>query len=76
MRCPGSSRRKASTDPRDDSARSTPAGLLSPDAFVKETLEPKPVDLHRSLSDSFQELNKRMRVRPDTVLVDADEIEE
>ncbi len=46
------------------------------DAFLKCRLKLKPSDLHRQFSESFQELNKRTHVRPDTVLTDADEIEE
>lgn len=46
------------------------------DAFLKDTLKLKPDDLHHQFSESFQELNKRTHVRPDTVLSDADEIEE
>lgn len=46
------------------------------DAFLKETLKLRPSNLHRQFSKSFQELNKRTHVRPDTVLAEADEIEE
>jgi hypothetical protein len=45
------------------------------DAFLKDTLKLKPGDLHRQFSESFQDLNKRTHVRPDTVLTDAEEIE-
>jgi Predicted pPIWI-associating nuclease len=46
------------------------------DAFLKDTLKLNPSDLHREFSESFQELNKRTHVRPDTHLTAADDIEE
>ena len=46
------------------------------DAFLRSTLKLRPGDLHREFSESFQELNKRTHVRPDTVLTDSDEFEE
>jgi hypothetical protein len=39
-------------------------------------LKIKPEDLHRGFSEAFQELNKQTHIRPDTILGDADEIEE
>jgi hypothetical protein len=45
------------------------------DVFLRNTLKLKPNDLHREFSESFQELNKRTHVRPDTVLTDPHEIE-
>jgi Predicted pPIWI-associating nuclease len=46
------------------------------DAFLRDTLKLNPSDLHSQFSKSFEELNKRTHVRPDTVLTDADEVEE
>jgi hypothetical protein len=47
-----------------------------PDSFLKEKLKLDPRHLHADFGNAFQELNKRVHVRPDTVLSDADEIEE
>jgi len=46
------------------------------DAFLKDKLKLNPKNLHREFSNSFQQLNKRTHVRPDTVLADPDKIEE
>lgn len=46
------------------------------DEFLAGRLKIDPDELHSGFSDSFQELNKRTHIRPDTVLSDENEIEE
>jgi hypothetical protein len=76
MRCPWFKQDKERGGPtRRQRALFTCRGGLT-DGFLKDRLKIKPEDLHRGFSDAFQELNKQTHIRPDTVLDDADEIEE
>jgi hypothetical protein len=76
MRCPWFKQDKEREGPtRRQRALYTCRGGLTDD-FLKNRLKLKPEDLHRGFSEAFQELNKQTHIRPDTVLNDADEIEE
>lgn len=76
MRCPWFKQDKDREGPtRRQRALYTCGGGLTDD-FLKKRLKIKPEDLHRGFSEPFQELNKQTHLRPDTVLSNAEEIEE
>lgn len=75
MRCPWFKQDKDLPGPtrRQRAIYSCRGGLT--DDFLKKSLKLNPKDLHSEFSASFQELNNRTHVRPDTVLSDQDEID-
>lgn len=76
MRCPWFKQQKERDGPtRRQHAIYTCRGGLTND-FLRNRLKIEPEDLHPALSKAFQKLNDQTHLRPETVMSDADDIEE